>query len=183
MIVCVGASASGKTQLAKTLYQKYGYQKCVTTTTRERRDGEIDGIDYHFVSKQTFLKLKEENAFFEASQYHNHLYGIQKKDVHKNGIVIVEPDGANTLIKQLKNDIFVVYVKASEALRVERMTKRNDDPIIIEQRIKNDQIIFNESKLNRIDLTITNESKTLEELASFVNKSYQRYLKIQSNVK
>jgi guanylate kinase len=183
MIVCVGASASGKTQLAKTLYKKYGYKKCVTTTTREKRDGEINGVDYHFVSKQTFLDLKEENAFFEASQYHNHLYGIQKKDVHENGIVIVEPDGANTLIKNLKNEVFVVFVKASESLRIERMTKRNDDPLLIEQRIKNDQKVFNESNLIRIDLTITNESKSLEELASFVNKSYQRYIKTQDQKK
>jgi dephospho-CoA kinase len=76
-----------------------------------------------------------------------------------------------------KNEVFVVFVKASESLRIERMTKRNDDPLLIEQRIKNDQKVFNESNLIRIDLTITNESKSLEELASFVNKSYQRYIK------
>ncbi len=179
MIVCVGASASGKTQLAKTLYKNYGYTKCVTTTTRDKRVGEIDGIDYHFVSKKTFNELLENNAFFEAATYHDHSYGIQKKDVHKNGIVIVEPNGANTLIKALKKDVFVVYVESSEALRKERMQQRSDDPLIILERINQDRDIFNIKNLDRIDLKITNESKTLEELASFVNQSYQRYINQQ----
>ena len=54
MIVLVGASASGKTELAKQLYQTYGYKKCITTTTREPRKNEVDGIDYHFLSQETF---------------------------------------------------------------------------------------------------------------------------------
>lgn len=179
MIVCVGASASGKTELAKTLYQKYGYKKCVTTTTREMRKKEINGIDYHFVTKTEFLKLEKENAFFETSTYHNHLYGIQKQDVHKNGIVIVEPNGANTLIEQLAEDIYVVYVKTSETLRKQRMLLRNDDIDIINQRINHDKKVFNEDNLKRIDLKIVNESKTLDELASLVNSNYQRYINKQ----
>ena len=176
MIVCVGASASGKTKLAKTLYQKYGYQKCVTTTTRTKREGEIDGVDYHFISKENFRELENQNAFFESSSYHNHLYGIQKKDVHKNGIVIVEPSGANTLINQLGESVFIVYVKASEKLRRQRMVLRKDDPVIIDQRIQNDRKIFNQASLKRIDLKIVNETRTLEEIASDVNKHYQAYL-------
>lgn len=179
MIVCVGASASGKTQLAKTLYKNYGYTKCVTTTTRDKRIGESDGIDYHFVSKKKFSELLDNNSFFESSHYHEHSYGIQKKDVHKNGIVIVEPNGANTLIKALKNEVYVVYVESSEALRKKRMELRHDDPVIILERIKQDQTIFNVSNLDRIDLKIVNESKTLDELASFVNQSYQRYINKQ----
>ena len=101
MIVCVGAVRAEKPSLQKLYIKKYGYQKCVTTTTRTKREGEIDGVDYHFISKENFRELENQNAFFESSSYHNHLYGIQKKDVHKNGIVIVEPSGANTLINQL----------------------------------------------------------------------------------
>ena len=55
MIVLIGASASGKTEVAKTLIYKNGFSKIVTYTTRKIRPTEKDGIDYHFVSKQQFL--------------------------------------------------------------------------------------------------------------------------------
>ena len=56
MIILVGASASGKTEIAKILYKK-GYKKCVTTTTRQIRPSEVNGIDYHFITKEDFNKL------------------------------------------------------------------------------------------------------------------------------
>ena len=51
MIVLAGASASGKTEVAKLLAKKYGIVKIITTTTREKRVGEVDKRDYFFVSK------------------------------------------------------------------------------------------------------------------------------------
>ena len=120
--------------------------------------------------------LLKNKAFFESSYYHGHAYGIQKKDVHKNGIVIVEPNGANTLIKALDKEVYVVFVESSEALRKKRMELRCDDPDIIVERIKQDRLIFNVDNLDRVDLNILNESKTLEELARFVNQSYQQYI-------
>lgn len=177
MIVCVGASASGKTELAKILYKSYGYQKCVTTTTRNKRIGEKNGVDYHFVSEKEFAQLEGNDAFFEVSSYHGHSYGIQKKDVKKQGLVIVEPKGANTLISKLGQNIFVVYVKTSEKTREERMRLRNDPPQIIKERLLNDRKAFNEESLHRIDLIITNEMETLVELAEFVDLKYRAYLK------
>ena len=56
------------------------------------------------------------------------------------------------------------------------MQLRNDDPLVIEQRITNDRTLFNESKLDRVDLIILNESKTLDELANYVNDKYQVYI-------
>ena len=63
MIILVGASASGKTEVAKYLIKNYGFEKVVTFTTRVKRPSEIDKIDYNFVTKDQFLKLKDENFF------------------------------------------------------------------------------------------------------------------------
>ena len=63
MIVLSGASASGKTEVAKMLAKKYGITKVVTTTTREKRNGEIHGKDYFFVSKNEFEIMIKEKKF------------------------------------------------------------------------------------------------------------------------
>ena len=176
MIVCVGASASGKTELAKNLYHHYGYKKCVTTTTREKRIGEKDGIDYHFLSKEQFESLMKNEGFFEVTIYNQTYYGIQKKDVSKDGIIIVDPNGANTLIDQLGKDVFIVYVKASESIRRKRMHDRLDDPNLIEKRILNDREVFKEEHIHRVDLILYNESEHIEQLAKKVHQAYQAYM-------
>lgn len=176
MIVLVGASASGKTELAKQLYQTYGYTKCITTTTREPRNNEVDGIDYHFLSKDEFSKLMDQDAFYEVTHYNDYAYGIQKKDVNPEGVVIVDPNGANTLVEKAGHDVFVVYVETSEIVRKNRMIKRGDDPKLIIKRLTNDAYVFNPKLFNRIDLHLYNEEHTLHELTHTVHKSYQNYL-------
>ena len=54
MIVLSGPSASGKTEVAKRLMNQYGVKRVITTTTRPMRTGEVDGVDYLFVSKEKF---------------------------------------------------------------------------------------------------------------------------------
>lgn len=179
MIVCVGASASGKTELAKNLYHHYGYKKCVTTTTREKRIGEKDDIDYHFLTKEQFETLMKHEGFFEVSIYNQTYYGIQKKDVSKEGIIIVDPNGANTLINQLENDVFVVYVKASEEIRRQRMYQRLDDPKLIEKRIENDRLVFKEENISRIDMVLNNDQEHIEALAKKVHLAYQKYMSLR----
>lgn len=172
MIVLVGASASGKTELAKILYHHYGYKKCVTTTTRPMRVGEQDGVDYHFLSEAVFKAKIEENAFYEVTQYSNRYYGIQKADVIENGVVIVDPNGANALVDQA-DDVYVVFVEASEELRIERMKSRGDSPEQIEKRIVGDRTVFQLKHFHRIDLHIYNEQVDLIELSKWVHEHYQ----------
>ena len=75
MIILVGPSASGKTQIGYSLKKIYGLEKVVTYTTRRMRSGEVDGIDYHFITKDEFLRLEKENFFFEYVCYNEIYYG------------------------------------------------------------------------------------------------------------
>ena len=173
MIVLVGASASGKTELAKLLYRDYGYKKCITTTTRPMRQNEDDGIDYHFLSEEAFKDKMAMDAFYEVTEYANRYYGIQKQDVIENGVVIVDPNGANALADHA-SDVYVVFVEASEALRRARMELRGDPKDQIEKRILGDRSVFQLKQFHRIDLHIYNEEVTLSELASWVHSHYQK---------
>lgn len=176
MIVLVGASASGKTELAKTLYQTYGYSKCVTTTTRQPRENEIDGKDYHFVTRQYFQMLIKQDAFYEVTHYNDNIYGIQKKDVNVNGVVIVDPNGANTLVSKAAEDVFVVYVETNKETREKRMKLRGDSQDAIAIRLDTDDHIFDKNAFIRIDLWLKNEHHTIAELAKDVHDSYQQFM-------
>lgn len=59
MIILVGPSASGKTQIGYSLKKIYGLEKVVTYTTRRMRSGEVNGIDYHLLLKMNFYVLKK----------------------------------------------------------------------------------------------------------------------------
>ncbi|MDO9629047.1 MAG: AAA family ATPase [Acholeplasmataceae bacterium] len=177
MIVLVGASASGKTELAKLLYQNYNYHKCVTTTTRLPRIGEKDGIDYHFLTFEQFKNLEKNHQFIEVSSYNDQLYGIQRKDVDIQGVVIVEPNGANTLVEKIGKDAFVVYVEASDQTRKSRMLQRGDSIKQVEERIDFDRNVFILKHFKRIDLKLSNEKEALDQLALFIDKMYKLYMK------
>ena len=97
MIVLIGASASGKTEVAKTLIAKKGFSKIVTYTTREIRPSEVNGVDYHFVTKEKFLELKNDNFFLETTTYNNNFYGTPRAYVEENvSENSPEPENAET---------------------------------------------------------------------------------------
>ena len=98
MIVLAGASASGKTEVAKMLASKYGIVKVITTTTRDLRVGEVDGRDYFFVSKEKFQQMIEDDRFVEYTVYNNHLYGSTKDQISMNKCIVVDPAGFIDLI-------------------------------------------------------------------------------------
>ena len=58
MIILVGASASGKTEIANILIKKYGYEKMVTATTRPMRVNEVNKVDYFFLTEEEFKTKK-----------------------------------------------------------------------------------------------------------------------------
>ena len=90
MIVITGASATGKTETARVLSTLFNIKKVVTHTTRPMRKGETDGVDYHFVSKEEFLKLKDEDYFVETTTYNNNYYGKKSAMIKFSSLKLLE---------------------------------------------------------------------------------------------
>ena len=88
MLILVGASASGKTEIAKRLGAVFNIKKAVTHTSRLPRKGEINHIDYHFVTPEEFIKLKEEGAFVETTFYNGNYYGCSKKEITHKAVTL-----------------------------------------------------------------------------------------------
>ena len=70
----IGPSGSGKTTLASNSFKSE--QKIISYTTRTKRSGEKDNVDYHFVSRKVFEEMIQQKAFAEYDYYDHHYYGI-----------------------------------------------------------------------------------------------------------
>jgi guanylate kinase len=177
MLVIVGASASGKTEIANTLVLQHQYIKSVTTTTRQKRDYELNKIHYHFISKDAFLLLKAQEAFIETTQYQDHLYGLQKIEMGSNHIIILDPNGCNALFQLYPKDVCVVYIHSDKEIRQTRMLSRKDDRSRIQKRLDEDDKVFQPSNLDKIHLTINNHHQTIQSIAEEIHQYYQVFIK------
>lgn len=171
MLILLGKSASGKSEISSILVNKYNMKKVVTYTTRQKRTGEIDGISYNFVSKEKFLEMKKNDEFVETVCYNDNYYGTNKKDITNDKILIVEPNGFKEFINKMKNEIVSFYLKSSKETRKQRMITRGDKEVDINKRLINDDITFKD--VLGVDYIITNENVTLEKLADKIYKLYK----------
>ena len=177
MLIFVGASASGKTELAYYLKKNYQYHKCITTTTRPKRSHETQDVDYHFVSEEAFQTLIEQHAFVETNVYHGYHYGLQVSDMREDSLIILDPNGTNHIVSTYPNDVFVCFVQSSKNTREQRMQMRGDDLSVIAKRISEDDEIFHPTLLTTIHYTLINEGKTFDELALELHTAYQMWKK------
>ncbi len=173
MLVLIGASASGKTEIAKLLIAKHGFRKMITYTTRAMRQGEVNGLDYHFVSVEVFKQKALAREFLETTDYNGNHYGTAFKDAERNRVVIVDIPGANVLYDQLKNDVVIVYIETPEAIREARMLYRGDPKDQVESRLLTDQIHFIKEKVTHIDLVIDNGNRELDTLTETIANYYK----------
>lgn len=176
MIVLSGASASGKTEVAKRLAAKYGIVKVITTTTREQRVGEVDGKDYFFVTKEKFEELIRKDEFVEFTIYNNNYYGSLKSQIGDNKCIVTDPQGLKAYSNLNDNNIVTFFLNAEENTRLFRMLERGDSQDAAINRIKNDKHVFNPTKLAKVNFNINSETQTVEEVCDQIYKLYKEYL-------
>jgi len=177
MIVLTGASASGKTETAKELTALFGIKKVVTHTTRPKRQGEIDGVDYHYVTKEEFLKLKSQNFFVETTEYNGNFYGTSRPEISENKVLVVETSGAKVFLGLNDPEIILFRLICSQDNRAIRMAQRGDSCSSIKERLTNDVTRFadNMFKDERI-ININTDSIPVEEVAKIVYSKYEKLL-------
>lgn len=135
LIVLTAPSGSGKTTIVKKILNEYSNIKlAITYTTRLPRVGEVDGVDYNFVSVDTFENMVEKNEFLEYEEvYYNQFYGCSKTLIDKNfnngysTIMILDVKGAIKIKEIYKDDCLILFIKVSdiEILR-KRLIDRGD---------------------------------------------------------
>ena len=144
VIILVGASGSGKTTLANRMVDDMLANKAITCTTRRPRVGEVDGIHYHFVSKEKMFDLAKNNELIEEPNHHaGNYYGCPISSLRgdKPVIVIVDINGAKEINKRLGgsdefNLINVCIEAPSKSVLMKRFVKDGRRAEEIESRLK-----------------------------------------------
>ena len=126
MIVIVGESASGKTTLAKEYEDWLDFKRIVTYTTRQPRQNEKDGVDYHFIDDAEFERLNKEGFFAETAEYNGWKYGSAKKDYVTNAVAVLTPRGLRSA-KRNGVQCTSIYLDVPSIDRLAKCLNRGDN--------------------------------------------------------
>ena len=171
----LGPSGSGKTTLVKYLLnqKELNLSFSISATTRQRRDGEVQGKDYFFKTKSDFKKLITNSEFLEYEEvYDDVFYGTLESEVIKqlesqNVIFDIDVIGGIRLKEYFKNNALSIFVKAPSVKELKkRLSSRNKDSNeSIEARIQKAQKEI--EKESEFDLSIINNNLDLAKKESF----------------
>ena len=174
LIVISGPSGVGKDALL------YGMRKSslplhfvVTVTTRPRRQGEIDGGDYHFISKSDFEQMIEKRELLEWANVYGNFYGVPKRELQQaqverlDAVVKVDVQGAATIKSILPGAVFIFVAAPSMGELKERLKQRKTESgVDLELRTKAAEEEM--SSLNLFDYVIINYEGHVERAVSQV---------------
>lgn len=134
LVVVSGPSGAGKGTICKALMQRYdGISVSVSATTRSPRAGEVDGVNYHFLEKDRFEQMIEQDEFLEYARVYDNCYGTPRQFVEdkiaKGEDVLLEIDiqGALQVKKKFPEGVFVFILPPSMAELKNRIIKRGSE--------------------------------------------------------
>ncbi len=146
MILLCGKSCAGKTTIVKEL-KKLGLEEAISYTTRPPRKGEVNGITYHFITKEEFLEKRAQGFFAETTSYNvatgeTWYYGSAIEDLTDDKVAIVNPDGLRHIRKIKSLNPVAFHIIADKTTILKRAEKRGDDTDEVLRRLIADDFDF-----------------------------------------
>lgn len=137
-----GPSGVGKTTIARKLCARPGFTKIVTATTRAPRGKEVDGRDYHFMSRAEFEAGLARGEFLEHAEIHGNLYGTPKKSIEealaagKRVVVDIDSQGARS-VKDLGYSALFLFIAPPSLAELRRRLegRRTESEEALERRL------------------------------------------------
>lgn len=133
LVVLSGFSGAGKGTIMKEVMKRYPYFLSISATTRAPRQGEVDGVDYYFHSKEEFEQMIQNNELIEWAEYVGNYYGTPKKAVEqqlaegKDVLLEIEMQGG-MLVKEQFPDALLMFVTPPSFEELEkRLTGRGTE--------------------------------------------------------
>lgn len=176
LIVLSGPSGVGKDAVLGELVRLYPeVRRCVTSTTRPPREGEVDGVDYGFISEEEFLRRESENGFLETAVYCGNRYGTPRAWVEEHTalgqdvILKIDVQGALNVERRMPECLMIFLVPPSmeelERRLRSRLTESEND---IAGRLMRAEAEF--AEMPNYDYIIENDSieKAAEELKAVI---------------
>ena len=184
LFILAAPSGAGKSSLIKALLDKHQHtdmhntkmQVSVSHTTRDPRPGEVDGVHYHFVSKEAFEDLIEQGAFFEWAEVFGNYYGTSRITIEQTlskGIDVfldIDWQGARQVKAQIPDTATIFVAPPSREELQRRLTARNQDSDdVIAQRME--KAVSEISHYHEFDYIVVNDDfdAALSELDAIVS--------------
>ncbi|KAK3151476.1 hypothetical protein QOZ80_3AG0246380 [Eleusine coracana subsp. coracana] len=170
ILVISGPSGVGKDAVIKRLQEeREGMHFVVTATSREKRSGEVDGKDYHFVTKEEFLTMIEKEELLEYALVYGEYKGIPKQQIRDymakgcDIVLRVDIQGAATLRQILgESAVFIFLVAESEEALVKRLIHRKTettDKLLVRVATAREEV----RRMQNFDYVVVNAEGKLEE--------------------
>lgn len=133
-LILSSPSGGGKTTIArKLLAQRSDVGYSVSCTTRQPRPGEVDGRDYHFLSREEFLEKRDAGRFAEWAEVHGRLYGTLKTEIERvlgagrHVILDIDVQGARQISQAFPTSVTVFVLPPSGEVLLERLRRRKSE--------------------------------------------------------
>ena len=187
-LIILGPSAVGKDIIIKMLLKKYPeiFYKLVSFTTRKIREGEKEGIDYFYITKEKFQEKKNENKLIGIQEYNDNFYASDKSKLEElmnkgEKIIILNYniETANKVKDELDFNCIAILPPSEDELR-NRLKHRGTKPEEMEKRMKNslkEMKLINEA--NYIQFRVVNDEKDIcfKKIENHIKKLYPNFFR------
>ena len=182
LIVVSGFSGAGKGTIMRELLKRYEqYALSVSATTRAPREGEEEGKDYFFKTREAFERMIADDELVEYACYVNHYYGTPRAYVEemlsrgRDVILEIEIQGARKIRKQFPEAVLLFVTTRNAQVLKERLTKRGtESPEVIGQRLK--RAAQESEGIEEYDYLVVNDELEVcvEEIHAIIESEHRR---------
>lgn len=180
LVILSGVSGSGKDTIKKALMQ---INSNITTlpsyTSRNPREGEVEGNPYCYVTKEQFEEMIKNKEFYEYNVHHENYYGTSRKLMNQkinDGKIIVKDidvNGTENLIELLKNDtkIVTIFLRVDKEELEKRLIQREDNLTEEQIKLRLGRLDYEEDKMKKYDYVISNNNfeKTVTAIKAIID--------------
>ena len=174
LVIVSEPSGVGKDAALKRMQElRRQFHFLVTNTTRPRRPDEIDGVDYHFITKEQFAEMEQRGDFLERAVVYGFDYGNSRSEVRaalargQDVIMRIDVQGAASIRRNLPDAIFIMLLPPSMDVLEARLRKRRSEPEeYLQIRLHAARLEMNEAE--KFDYVIVNEDNALDETADLI---------------
>ena len=133
LLIVSGPAGSGKGTVNARLIERDDFVYSVSATTRSPRPGEVNGVNYHFISREEFLKRLESGDMLEYTEYCGNFYGTPRREAlevlesGKNLILEIEVEGAMNVKAKYPDAVLIMLLPPSFAIQEARLRGRGTE--------------------------------------------------------
>ena len=179
LVILSGVAGAGKDTIKKELIKRMeNVESLPSYTSRPIREGDVEGGTYHFISREEFETMIENEEFYEYDIHHNQYYGTSRKllnDKIKSGKIIVKDidvNGTEHLKELLGNDtkVVTIFLRVPKEELKHRLENRVDKPSPQEIKLRLNRFDYEESRINMYDYVLRNNDleKTVQIIMTII---------------